>query len=165
MHQVVGRGRLPPTGITLMIPIHDRHADHRCLVEFHRLRANARVGEGAIGAHVEGGVRSWGWRCGAGICRDCWLHRGPTGSDPRGGSDPVAHHSAFTRGTVLRDVRSIRLRTPAITTADARERFPKDPYESLRLRSFARSATRWMPSRRSAHSFGTLFQGPSTEYN
>ncbi len=95
--------------------------------------------EGAIAAYVEGGTAEtglavWRWH----LQRLLASIGGVTGSDPR--TEPPAplriDSCPFERGTVpLRDGRFDTFKdTGDYDTADAQERFPKDSYESLRLR-------------------------------
>ena len=95
--------------------------------------------EGAVGAYVEGGVSeaglaAWRWH----LQRLLASIGGVTGSDAR--TEPPAplriDSRPFARGTIpLRDVRFDTFKnTGDYDTADAQERFPKDSYESLRLR-------------------------------
>ena len=95
--------------------------------------------EGAIAAYVEGGVAepglaSWRWH----LQRLLVSIGGVTGSDAR--AEPPTplriDSKPFARGTVpLRDVRFDTFKnTGDYDTADEQERFPKDSYESLRLR-------------------------------
>ena len=93
----------------------------------------------AIAAYVEGGVAEsglavWRWH----LQRLLASIGGVTGADARGEApSPLRIDSKpFTRGTVpLRDVRFDTFKnTGDYDTADAQERFPKDSYESLRLR-------------------------------
>ena len=95
--------------------------------------------EGAIAAYVEGGADearlcSWRWHLQRLLCSI----GGVTGSDPRG-DEPAPLRSStkpFQRGTVpLRDERFDTFKnTGDYDTADGAPRFPKDSYESLRLR-------------------------------
>ena len=95
--------------------------------------------EGAIASYLEGGVPEpalavWRWHL------QCLLASigGVTGSDVRGEPpSPLRIDSKpFERGTVpLRDVRFDTFKnTGDYDTADEQQRFPKDSYESLRLR-------------------------------
>lgn len=95
--------------------------------------------EAAIAAYIEGGVAepslaAWRWH----LQRLLASIGGVTGTDTRGQPpSPLRTDSKpFTRGTVpLRDVRFDTFKnTGDYDTADAQERFPKDSYESLRLR-------------------------------
>ena len=95
--------------------------------------------EAAIAAYIEGGVSEpalavWRWH----LQRLLASIGGVTGTDPRAEPPtPLRTDSKpFTRGTVpLRDVRFDTFKnTGDYDTADAQERFPKDSYESLRLR-------------------------------
>jgi hypothetical protein len=95
--------------------------------------------EGAIAAYIEGGVTEpglgvWRWH----LQRLLASIGGVTGSDPRAQAPtPLRIDSKpFVRGAVpLRDVRFDTFKnTGDYDTADAQERFPKDSYESLRLR-------------------------------
>jgi hypothetical protein len=93
----------------------------------------------ALGAYIEGGVDearlvSWRWH----LQRLLGSIGGVTGSDPRQ-PQPDSLRSAtkpFQRGTVpLRDERFETFKnTGDYDTADGAPRFPKDSYESLRLR-------------------------------
>ena len=95
--------------------------------------------EQAVAAYVEGGVDearlgSWRWH----LQRLLGSIGGVTGADPRY-EEPAPLRSAakpFIRGTVpLRDVRFETFKnTGDYDTADGAPRFPKDSYESLRLR-------------------------------
>lgn len=95
--------------------------------------------DAAIGAYVEGGVEeaalsAWRWH----LQRVLASIGGVTGSDARM-PEPGALRSdsaPFQRGTVpLRDVRFDTFKnTGDYDAADGQERFPKDSYESLRLR-------------------------------
>ena len=95
--------------------------------------------EGAITAYIEGGVSepglaAWRWH----LQRLLASIGGVTGGDQRGEPPtPLRIDSKpYERGTVpLRDVRFDTFKnTGDYDTADAAERFPKDSYESLRLR-------------------------------
>src|SRR6266566_5940409 len=95
--------------------------------------------EGAIGAYVEGGVAEpglavWRWH----LQRLLASIGGVTGTDARAEAPKPLRMEAkpFARGTVpLRDVRFDTFKnTGDYDTADEKERFPKDSYESLRLR-------------------------------
>ncbi|MEO7678459.1 MAG: hypothetical protein ABIV39_17000 [Verrucomicrobiota bacterium] len=95
--------------------------------------------EGAIAAYVDGGVSeaelgAWRWH----LQRLLASIGGVTGSDERVEAPaPLRSDSKpFARGTVpQRDVRFDTFKnTGDYDTADAKERFPKDSYESLRLR-------------------------------
>jgi hypothetical protein len=95
--------------------------------------------DAAIAAYVQGGIAepplaAWRWH----LQRLLSSIGGVTGADPRAESPaPLRSESKpFTRGTVpLRDVRFDTFsNTGDYDTADARERFPKDSYENLRLR-------------------------------
>ena len=95
--------------------------------------------ESGIAAYVEGGVSeaalgAWRWH----LQRLLASIGGVTGRDERA-KPPTplrCDEKPFVRGTVpLRDVRFDTFKnTGDYDTADARERFPKDSYESLRLR-------------------------------
>lgn len=95
--------------------------------------------EAAIAAYVEGGVSEptlavWRWH----LQRLLASIGGVTGSDPKSEAPkPLRIDSKpFARGTVpLRDVRFDTFKnTGDYDTADAQERYPKDSYESVRLR-------------------------------
>ncbi len=95
--------------------------------------------ESAIAAYIEGGVSEpglavWRWH----LQRLLASIGGVTGSDPRGEApSPLRIDSKpFNRGTVpLRDGRFDTFKnTGDYDTADAQERYPKESYESLRLR-------------------------------
>ena len=95
--------------------------------------------DAAISAYIEGGVAesglaAWRWH----LQRLLASIGGVTGSDARGEPPtPLRIDSRpFQRGTVpLRDVRFDTFKnTGDYDTADEQERFPKDSYESLRLR-------------------------------
>jgi hypothetical protein len=95
--------------------------------------------EAAIAAYIEGGVAEsglavWRWH----LQRLLASIGGVTGADSRGEPPTPLRIDTkpFSRGTVpLRDVRFDTFRnTGDYDTADAQERFPKDSYESLRLR-------------------------------
>jgi len=95
--------------------------------------------EAAVAAYVEGGIEEaglavWRWH----LQRLLASIGGVTGSDERAPAPiPLRIDSKpFTRGTVpLRDVRFDTFKhTGDYDTADAKERFPKDSYENLRLR-------------------------------
>jgi hypothetical protein len=95
--------------------------------------------DAAVAAYVEGGadesrLAAWRWH----LQRLLASIGGVTGADPRGAA-PTPLRSAgkpFERGTVpLRDARFDTFKnTGDYDTADGQERFPKDPYEALRLR-------------------------------
>jgi hypothetical protein len=95
--------------------------------------------EAAIAAYIEGGVAEsglavWRWH----LQRLLASIGGVTGADSRGAPPTPLRIDTkpFSRGTVpLRDVRFDTFKnTGDYDTADAEERFPKDSYESLRLR-------------------------------
>lgn len=95
--------------------------------------------EGAIAAYIEGGISEpalavWRWH----LQRLLASIGGVTGSDPRREAPKPLRTDTkpFTRGTVpMRDVRFDTFKnTGDYDTADAQERYPKDSYESLRLR-------------------------------
>jgi hypothetical protein len=95
--------------------------------------------EAAINAYIEGGVSepglaAWRWH----LQRLLASIGGVTGTDAKADAPvPLRIDSKpFQRGTVpLRDVRFDTFKnTGDYDTADAQERFPKDSYESLRLR-------------------------------
>jgi len=95
--------------------------------------------DAAVAAYVEGGVAEpglavWRWH----LQRLLASIGGITGSDPRAEAPTPLRIDTkpFSRGTVpLRDVRFDTFKnTGDYDVADAQERFPKDSYESLRLR-------------------------------
>ena len=95
--------------------------------------------EAALASYVEGGVdeaglAAWRWH----LQRLLQSIGGVTGSDPRGEAPQPLRSEAkpFTRGTSpQRDVRFDTFKhTGDYDKADGQERFPKDSYESLRLR-------------------------------
>jgi hypothetical protein len=95
--------------------------------------------DAAIGAYVEGGVSEpalavWRWH----LKRLLASIGGVTGGDPRTDAPKPLRidFKPFARGTVpLRDVRFDTFKnTGDYDTADAQERYPKDSYESIRLR-------------------------------
>jgi len=95
--------------------------------------------DAAIAAYIEGGVDEsrlavWRWH----LQRVLASIGGVTGSDAREEAPPPLRSASkpFERGTVpLRDARFDTFKnTGDYDTADGQERFPKDSYESLRLR-------------------------------
>ena len=141
MHQVAGRA---------LATAYDHHIDDTDpITDVPTIRCLRRIlddyapmldwAEGAIGAYIEGGVSeaglaAWRWH----LQRLLASIGGVTGSDAR--TEPPkplrVDSKPFARGTVpLRDVRFDTFKnTGDYDTADAQERFPKDSYESLRLR-------------------------------
>lgn len=108
----------------------------RILVDYEPMLAWA---EAATAAYVEGGVpeptlAAWRWH----LQRLLVSVGGVTGGDPRGEAPTPLRTDArpFERGTVpLRDVRFATFKnTGDYDIADGEARFPKDSYESLRLR-------------------------------
>jgi hypothetical protein len=141
IHQVVGRALA--TAYRHHIDVTDPITDvptirclRRILTDYEPMLDWA---EAAIGAYVEGGVSEpglavWRWH----LKRLLASIGGVTGGDPRTDAPkPLRIDSKpFARGTVpLRDVRFDTFKnTGDYDTADAQERYPKDSYESIRLR-------------------------------
>jgi hypothetical protein len=95
--------------------------------------------EGAVAAYIEGGIEeaplaSWRWH----LQRVLGSIGGVTGIDPRNAppAELRSQTKPFQRGTVpLRDLRFETFKnTGDYDTADGQARFPRDSYESLRLR-------------------------------
>jgi hypothetical protein len=95
--------------------------------------------EAALAAYIDGGVdeaglAAWRWH----LLRLLRSLGGVTGADPRAEAPTPLRSEvrSFVRGTVpVRDARFDTFKnTGDYDTADGRERFPKDSYESLRLR-------------------------------
>jgi hypothetical protein len=108
----------------------------RVLVDYEPMLAWA---EAALAAYIDGGVdeaglAAWRWH----LLRLLQSIGGVTGADPRGEAPaPLRTDSQpFVRGTVpIRDSRFATFKnTGDYDTADGSQRFPKDSYESLRLR-------------------------------
>lgn len=141
VHQVLGRA---------LATVYRHHCDdtdpvtdaptirclRRILVDYEPMLAWA---DAAVAAYVDGGVdesrlAAWRWH----LQRFLAHIGGVTGADPRGEVPTPLRSDArpFERGTVpLRDPRFDTFRnTGDYDTADGQERFPKDSYESLRLR-------------------------------
>lgn len=141
VHQVIGRALAtayrqhiddtdPVTDVPTIRCLRRILADYEPMLEW---------AEAAIAAYIEGGVAEsglavWRWH----LQRLLASIGGVTGSDPRGEAPAPLRIDAkpFSRGTVpLRDERFDTFKnTGDYDTADAQERFPKDSYESLRLR-------------------------------
>src|SRR6266699_2421161 len=141
MHQVIGRGLAtayrhhiddtdPVTDVPTIRCLRRILSDYEPMLEW---------AEGAIAAYIEGGVVEsrlavWRWH----LQRLLASIGGVTGTDARAEAPkPLRTDSKpFARGTVpLRDVRFDTFKnTGDYDTADEQERFPKDSYESLRLR-------------------------------
>ena len=141
VHQVIGRA-LATTyqhHIDVTDPVTDAptiRCLRRILVDYESMLDWA---DAAIAAYTEGGVAEpqlgvWRWH----LQRLLASFGGVTGKDaPTLAPTPLRIDSKpFSRGTVpLRDVRFDTFKnTGDYDTADAQERFPKDSYESLRLR-------------------------------
>ena len=141
MHQVIGRALAtayehhiddtdPVTDVPTIRCLRRILSDYEPMLEW---------AEGAIAAYIEGGVvetelAAWRWH----LQRLLASIGGVTGTDARAEAPKPLRTEAkpFARGTVpLRDVRFDTFKnTGDYDTADEKERFPKDSYESLRLR-------------------------------
>jgi hypothetical protein len=141
MHQVIGRALAtaykhhiddtdPVTDVPTIRCLRRILSDYEPMLEW---------AEGGIAAYIEGGVvetelAAWRWH----LQRLLASIGGVTGTDARAEAPKPLRTQAkpFARGTVpLRDVRFDTFKnTGDYDTADGQERFPKDSYESLRLR-------------------------------
>ncbi len=141
VHQVIGRGLAtayqhhiddtdPVTDVPTIRCLRRILGDYEPMMEW---------AEGAISAYVEGGeaepgLAVWRWH----LQRLLVAIGGVTGVDARTEAPKLLRIDSkpFARGTIpLRDVRFDTFKnTGDYDTADEQERFPKDSYESLRLR-------------------------------